>query len=159
MPDPATVSAIFTSLKSAIALARAAKSAADAYADSPLKFQLVELLDALVEAKSVAGEAELEILDLKRQLVEANDEIRTLKASQKLQGEVVYECPVYWREEGAKREGPFCQRCWDSDSKLIRLHTKADYPGLFMCKECKNNFTSPDYRPPPSPISKSVNHW
>lgn len=51
---------------------------------------------------------------------------------------IVYEEPFYWKELASnKKEGPFCQKCYDADKKLARLIKKPHYyRGTFYCSIC-----------------------
>jgi len=52
--------------------------------------------------------------------------------------ELVFRNNAYWRESDGRSDGPFCQRCWDAERKLIRLTTRSDM--LPKCANCGNYF-------------------
>lgn len=54
---------------------------------------------------------------------------------------LVWEQPVYWLEKDGKREGPYCQVCWDDKKNLARLH---NHNHVFLCKVCNQVFEKPN---------------
>ncbi|PKN88367.1 MAG: hypothetical protein CVU51_04155 [Deltaproteobacteria bacterium HGW-Deltaproteobacteria-1] len=60
--------------------------------------------------------------------------------------EVKYESPYYWKMQDGKKDGPFCQCCYDKDHSLIRLQESVR--GYWECKVCSNNYTDSNYQPP-----------
>ena len=54
---------------------------------------------------------------------------------------------VYWSVDGESRDGPFCQRCYDVDGKLVRLHS-LKYNYKWQCKACKTGFGDGPNLPP-----------
>jgi ribosomal protein L37AE/L43A len=65
---------------------------------------------------------------------------------------LTWEKPFYWLIEGDKKEGPFCQKCYESDSKQIHLQ---DYGNdVWYCLNCKNKLYGPQFRPPTQRVAK-----
>jgi len=62
---------------------------------------------------------------------------------------------VYWLKEGDEENGPFCQKCYDSDGKLIRLQDQG-HSGQWYCKTCGEDYY-PDTgrRPQQKPRSRA----
>lgn len=58
--------------------------------------------------------------------------------------DMVYEDPVYWQKKGSDRDGPFCQVCWDTSTKRIRLHKEEQG---WSCKVCGNSFNDDESSP------------
>lgn len=88
-------------------------------------------------------EAQEKIMELREAAIELQDEhrelkekIRELEEKLKLKESVVWDKPYYWYGEGDDRQGPFCQRCYDSDGKLVRLQGGKN--DKWYCHECKN---------------------
>ncbi|MBU1248067.1 MAG: hypothetical protein KKB70_05165, partial [Proteobacteria bacterium] len=46
----------------------------------------------------------------------------------------------YWLEEDGKREGPYCQVCYDRDATLVRL---AEHDRHYECRSCHNLYMKP----------------
>ncbi len=55
---------------------------------------------------------------------------------------IQFEEPFYWvmgNSENVEKEGPYCQKCYDSNQKLVPLDNP--YNGSrFVCPECKSQF-------------------
>ncbi|GEM_PF-1524111 len=58
----------------------------------------------------------------------------------------IYEKPSYWVISEDKKDGPFCQRCYDTDQKLIRLQGGSN--DKWLCHACKSYFYGPNHQPP-----------
>jgi hypothetical protein len=116
--------------------------------------------------KGATVEAQEKIMELREGALELQEENVVLKANIKeledklgIQGNLEFENGIYWLwEEDAAgdftiKAGPFCQHCYDDETKLIRLQKIAidDYdPGTgtasrsgefyYSCYKCKNNY-------------------
>ena len=62
-----------------------------------------------------------------------------------MRGSIVYEKPAYWRVDGDIKDGPFCQRCYDSEQKTIRLQIGINND-VWKCLECKSVYYGPRYK-------------
>jgi hypothetical protein len=72
---------------------------------------------------------------------------------QELKNEVKYESPYYWKVKDGKKDGPFCQCCYDKDHSLIRL--QEPIKGYWECKSCNSSYTDGNYQPPRN-INKGI---
>jgi len=70
---------------------------------------------------------------------------------------ILYKAPSYWKKSGDEKDGPFCQRCYDAEGKLIRLQEQSSTDRWF-CHACKSYFNGPRYAPP-VPISIPSSGW
>jgi len=99
-------------------------------------FEAQEKIMALREA---ALELQEENLDLK-------EEVKTLRQQLELKAKVKFDKNVYWLDDKGKTDGPFCQRCYDVDKKLLRLQPKKSVleSGTYVegakCMECKSEY-------------------
>ncbi|GBC60569.1 hypothetical protein DENIS_1526 [Desulfonema ishimotonii] len=99
------------------------------------------------------GNAQQALLELQGGLFDLQDEKRTLKDTiaaleekLRIKENVEYIKPGYWTVDGDKKDGPFCQRCYDADGKLIRLQGgKFD---RWRCEQCNKTFYGPNYSHP-----------
>lgn len=74
----------------------------------------LELQERIVELREAVLNAKDEILSLR-------EELSTLKCAATEREQLEFDGIVYWRElPDGENEGPFCQRCYDADSKLMR---------------------------------------
>ncbi len=81
------------------------------------------------------------VLELYERVQTLEKENEVLKNKLAIQGSIVLEHGVYFTKIEDKKDGPFCTRCWDVDSKLVRLKVKKT--GFAVCLECKAGF---DYK-------------
>ena len=74
-----------------------------------------------------------------------DDEISELKKSLLVQQKVTWQEPYYFKIEGDNKEGPFCQRCYDVETKLVRLQSP-NKNGYWNCTQCENSYRDSDYK-------------
>ena len=90
---------------------------------------LKDLMELAKKVKDVAIQEKLldlreEIQNLREKNLALESENSTLKERQRIEEQLSFDGIVYWRTKDGGRDGPFCQTCWDSMGKLIRLQTK-----------------------------------
>ena len=89
----------------------------------------------------------LETAEIKSLIIEKDEKIQSLENQLKLKNDLVYEAPYYWMKNNNDKEGPFCQKCYDADQKLIRLQRGNN--DNWGCRNCKGYFKGKDYVSPP----------
>jgi hypothetical protein len=104
------------------------------------KVQNIELYKKLVSFQSEMFALQEENRDLK-------ESIRQLQEKLNLKAKVVWQRPFYWMQDGDERDGPYCQKCYDSEGKLVRLQRR-ESGTEWDCLQCKSYFTGPGYAPP-----------
>ena len=126
METVATAMQAYEAAKAVVTVASEAKRAVDT-ADIKLK---------LAEAKGALADVMTDAISMQARI----DELEKLVA---LRGRVHYCEPSYWetRADGSE-DGPYCQPCWDTGGKLIRLQTTGFYQRL-KCHACKAEFAGP----------------
>jgi len=93
-----------------------------------------------------------EIFELRENNLNLKTEIKALKEEKNINNKIVFEKPYYWLKDGDKKDGPYCQKCFDDDKKLIRLQEHKN--GRWYCLVCKNGVTDSSYKTP-NPIHES----
>lgn len=120
---------LITSAGAAIAAGKALLTVVDvksAVDTADLKLKVAELTSALA--------------DLKLSAVDMQDENNELRKKLTLRGRVLYEGTAYWEiVDGGAKDGPFCQRCYDVESRLVRLQIDRQF-GQMACKQCKSGY-------------------
>lgn len=102
----------------------------------------VEAQEKIMELREAALELQEENLELKTRIKELEDKLNT-------KGALEYDRGLYWLyEEDAAgdltiKTGPFCQRCQDVDSLLVRLQDGKN--DVWRCYACKNTTLGPDF--------------
>lgn len=107
------------------------------------KVQNIELYGKLVSFQS-------EILAVQDENRDLRDLVRQLQEKLDLKAKVSWERPFYWTCGTAQKEGPFCQKCYDSEGKLIRLQQRGS-ADEWDCLQCGSYFPGPGYTTPRSP--------
>lgn len=100
-----------------------------------------------------------EALGLEEENIKLKERISELESELNKKKEVQWEDPFYWATVDGKKEGPFCQKCYDSDGKIIRLQKIEK--GNWHCKLCNNNYFEPSYKPknPIVGVVRSRSRW
>ncbi len=116
-------------------------------------FSVKDILDLF--KKGMELEAQEKIMEYRQAALDRQDEnarlreqIHELERRLELR-ELTFDGLVYWWEahdplgEGNRpqRDGPFCPRCCDADSKRIRLHPNDNYGPSWHCYTCNNDFS------------------
>ena len=104
------------------------------------KGSTIEAQEKIMELREAAMELQEENLALREQ-------VRTLEGKLALRGKIGWERPYYWMVEDGKRDGPFCQICYDKSSTLVRLQGGKN--GRWACGGCGKAFYDATYVPPP----------
>ncbi len=98
-----------------------------------------EIVDLL--KKGATFEAQEQIMALREAAIALQEEnialrekVKILEEQLKIKSQIEFDGSVYWLVEGTNRNGPFCQRCYDVDQKLVRLQ---DWdPDVWACHAC-----------------------
>jgi len=108
---------------------------------------IVDLLKkgSTIEAQEKIMELREGALALQEENLNLKGRIQELETDLKKKNEIQWESPFYWTIAGDSKEGPFCQKCYDSESKLIRLQRIEK--GNWHCKSCNNNYFEDSYKP------------
>jgi ribosomal protein L37AE/L43A len=122
---------------------------------------IVELLKkgSTIEAQEKIMELREGALALQEENINLKEQIKELESELNKKKEIQWEAPFYWTINGDSKEGPFCQKCNDSESKLIRLQRIEE--GNWHCKSCNNNFFEDSYKPsdPIVGVVKTRTRW
>ena len=129
--DIAAIGSLLGSLKTATDIAKVIRESGNTLERAEFKLKLADLVEALADAKMEAAGVQQAILD-------RDELIRQLQEELKVRVNLKWEQPCYYLTnlDGAKE--PYCQNCYDSSSKLARLHS--DGRGHFGCRVCKQTF-------------------
>ncbi len=99
--------------------------------DLARKAQNVELQGQLMEARE-------EFNALKEEAIALRERVAELERERELRQATTYKEPSYFvtKRDGTE-DGPFCQKCYDADQKLIRQHESTDAMGTTRhCQQC-----------------------
>jgi hypothetical protein len=139
MSDLSTVTSAIAGVKHAIDIAKLLRDSTTTLAEAETKLKLADLITALADTR-------VELATVQETLLAQERSIRELTEQLAFNGKMTYEKPYYWNVADDKRDGPFCQRCWDEKHQAIRLQGGTN--GLWGCKVCGGGFKDGSYRPP-----------
>ena len=109
-----------------------ARKSAEIFKNSKHKMQVADLISALADAKMT--------------IVSLQQEINNLNEKIKIKDKIIWVSPYYFIEKEDGKDGPYCQKCFDSDNKLIRLYEIITRN--WKCKDCNNSYLDKNYTPP-----------
>jgi NAD-dependent SIR2 family protein deacetylase len=133
--DIGSISAVLAGIKSASDIAKIIKDSSSSLEQAEVKFQLAELISALADAK-------IEVANVREAVADKDDLIKELSQKLNLKENIIWHKPYYFVMQGEDKDGPFCQKCYDSDQQLIRLQGQK---GHWECHECKNMVSDENY--------------
>lgn len=87
-----------------------------------------------------------EVFALKEENLSLKQEIQEARRKLEIKGRLSWRAPFYMIAAEGSEDGPYCQRCWDVDAKLVRLHS--DGNDQWLCRGCDQMFTGDKYSPP-----------
>lgn len=129
--DISSISTGLALIKSAKDTAKFALDIAKGYDAAELKLQIIDLVGKLSEIQSSFADAKLEIIELK-------SNIEQLESDLAFHSKLVFDRFAYFTVEG---DGPYCQKCYDSDRKSVRLQKEYFLSVLnYKCYNCENTF-------------------
>lgn len=132
--DLATIQAGMASVQSGIQLTKLLASTFGTLDRAEQKLKLAELMSALADAKIALASALEQMADLDKKVTER----AKLDAVKKWFVDGVY---VLLDERDSPRDGPFCSRCFDVDSRLVRpANDRTGERGMGICPQCKTKF-------------------
>jgi hypothetical protein len=115
----------------------------------PAYKDIIELIKkgATVEAQEKIMELRETALSLQEENFSFRERIKSLEDELKLKQQLKFDKVKYWLIDGETKNGPFCQRCYDVEKKLVRLQDKGyndvqGYIDVWKCAECKNSYSS-----------------
>ena len=107
----------------------------------------IEAQEKIMELRETAVALKAENTDLKEALAE-------LQKKLDLKGRIEWTPPFYFLRDGEKKDGPYCQHCYDKNGEMIRLQFFNN--GKWVCLSCKNPFYDENFKPPlPRKVSSS----
>ena len=133
MPNITAINTLVTLIKSATDIARRLKESGQSLKEAEHKSQIADLISSLADAK-------LYMTELQQLLSDKDAEIENLNEQLAIKEAIEWDRPYYWTVDGDIKNGPYCQQCYDSDAKLIRLQQSSNQV-TWNCRKCKNNFS------------------
>lgn len=148
--DLSSISTALASIKTATDIAKLIK-------DSDITFERAEAKLKLAELISVLADAKIQIAEIQQALLDKDAELRDAKEKLAIKENLQWESPYYWLLDGTKKDGPYCQCCYDKDKALIRLQDCSN--GTWYCRVCKGTYTDSSYKPNESIVRTAKSNW
>ncbi len=114
--------------------------------DAESKQRVSEVIDKLGGIQDTLFYIREELLKVQEENHSLKSQVKLLEEKLQEKGKLQYLKPSYWVIEGETKDGPFCQKCYDAESKLLRL--QGGERDIWNCRECKNSYYGPNYTPP-----------
>ncbi|HLP57941.1 MAG TPA: hypothetical protein VK186_03890 [Candidatus Deferrimicrobium sp.] len=133
----AMVPTVFANIKTAMDIVKILRESNLSLGEAENKLKLAELMSTLADVK-------IEVVGLQDLILEKDRKIKELEQTLTVKKNICYEKPFYWMVDGEKKDGPFCQTCYDSNEKLIRLQIIET--GHWICNICKNLYKDSSYK-------------
>jgi hypothetical protein len=136
--EPGTIAQALLSLKTASEIASLIRASGLSLSEAETKMKFADLIITLADLK-------VQLADVRNELLERDEKIAALTKELKGKAEMQWEAPYYWAvHPDGKKDGPYCQQCFDKEGKLIRLQDNgSDY---WMCKTCNSGYEGKNYR-------------
>jgi hypothetical protein len=136
---PTVLGGAVDAIKKAYDLARTLQDADKAIATAEIKMRVVDLVDALLNAKFSIAEAQAEVLTLRQQ-------VATLEQEKKVKATVRERGGLYWTEgANGKEDGPYCTACYDTKGQLVRAKDTGN--DWIFCPACSHGVDGPNGGP------------
>jgi len=129
-----SITAALSGIKNAIDIAKLIGNSGVTLEAAEVRLKLADLIETLADAK-------IEIANVKEIVAAKEEKIKVLEEQLSMQEKVVWEEPYYFlQSDEEEKEGPYCQKCYDSEKKLIRLQSP-NRNGYWQCHACKSGYT------------------
>jgi len=152
--DITTITSAYSAVKSIKDLGSALL---DAKIDADSKQKISEVLTKLGGIQDTLFYIREELLRVQEENHQLKSEIKQLNIKHQEQNNIQYEKPSYWVIDKESKDGPFCQRCYDADKKLVRL--QGGNNDAWTCRECKISYQGPNYKAAQPRRVKRNNMW
>lgn len=119
-------------------------------ADAGLK---IELNQKIIDLQTAASDLIQEKSDLIAENSKLKEKIKVLEDQLKQTDSLEFKDGAYWTKDG---DGPFCSRCWESDTKKIRVQ-KDSYYAQMKCPECGNEYMTEEQRKQVTENMRAIN--
>jgi hypothetical protein len=130
MNELAMITAALGAVKNSMDLVSTIGGSVTGLQEAEYKAKLAKVTHALAEVT-------MQLAQIQMATIAKDRRIDQLEADLKTRGKLEYRKFAWFLIEGNSVDGPFCQRCYDADSKLIHLQDHRD--GYWGCLNCKAN--------------------
>lgn len=136
MADVASVASALAAVKTSLEIAKGLRAGSASLESAELKMKILELVEALGDARQNLLDAQDEIRALRTRIAE-------LEHAGDVRSRLVRRDRLFYLPDGESESGPYCPRCVEAENKLITLNPS---PSAFVtfgehrCPECNKFF-------------------
>ena len=129
------VGGVFTSIKTAIDIAKLIKEGGISLEKADVKLQFAELIGALADVK-------IELAEVQELLAKKDRRIADLEESLSIKEKVIKNFDAYYclNEQGNPEGDPYCLHCWETEGKLRSLSHNSKQ--TTYCPACKTTYAA-----------------
>lgn len=138
--DISTITSAYSAIK---AIKEIGTSLLDAKIDTESKQRVSDVIEKLGSVQDTLFYIREELLKVQNENHELKEKIKVLEEKLNEKSKVHYIKPSYWVIEGEEKDGPFCQKCYDTDKNLVRLQDCGN--DIWTCRECKSPYYGPNH--------------
>ena len=108
--------------------------------------EIVELIKkgSTVEAQEMIMDLREKELSLQEENLDLKETVKSLESKLHLKKKVLWEKPFYYIDDDGTKDGPYCQKCYDSYENLLRLQGGTN--DVWKCFNCECSYKGPDYK-------------
>jgi hypothetical protein len=139
MVDYALITSTISSIKAATDIATLIKERGLSLEEAEIKLKIADLINSLADAK-------INLAEICQLILEKDNKTNELNSKLEIKEKLYYDGQFYWLQDSESKDGPYCQPCYDKNSKLIRLQPLTK--GQWQCLVCRNIFYTKDYKSP-----------
>ena len=151
--DITSITSAYTAIKS---IKEIGSNILESRIDSEVKEKISDTMSKLGDIQDTLFFIREELIKTQDENYELKNEVRILNEKLADKKNVDYFEPLYWKViDEEKKDGPFCQRCFDVDDKLVRVQGNDN--DEWSCRECNSYYRGKNYNPP-SPPKRSSNN-
>jgi len=114
--------------------------------NTPSYTELIKLLQngLTVEAREKLVQLGEAAVKLQEENLELKERLKQYETKMDVSTKLLFDRGLYWlleqAQDGSARQGPFCQVCYDTGRKLVRLHPNNTIGGGWFCAACGRHF-------------------
>lgn len=103
--------------------------------DTDLKLNEAENQNKIADLYNALSDLKINFADIKQELLNKAERIKELEEAQRIKDDLAWEDPFYYLTKSNKKDGPYCQTCYDTKKLLVRI-PRNDQDTHLKCNSC-----------------------
>lgn len=135
MPDISTITAAFSSIKTATDIVKFLRESDLSLERAELKLKLADLVSALADTK-------MQLVELQDMIVDKDKRINEMEDAFQTKDKIVRHNDAYYSldDTGNPVGVPFCLRCWEVEHKKRQLVRDSENGSKKICTACRHRY-------------------